>query len=152
MRATAKDLLRFDLLNPTRETVRFPLPTGLPIPDFPVFDGHACVTCSFATRPLSSMEKHHRQLHPSGRKPDRPSACTPSSSSAPRRVAVVVSLFVAIEMRVMCLNMNVVVTLVSAHFVFDSLESSSIFLLNLVALGRELYHFAKFAFAFAQER
>ena len=80
-----KDLSRLDLLDSTHETVRFPLPTDLPIPDLPVFDGHACVMCSLATRQLSSMEKHQRQLHPSGRKPSRPSACAPSSSSAPRR-------------------------------------------------------------------
>lgn len=81
--ATMKGLSSLDLLDPTCETVRFPLPTDLPIPDLPVFDGHACVVCSFATRQLSSMENHQRQLHPSGRKPGRPSACAPSSSSAP---------------------------------------------------------------------
>jgi len=56
--ATMKDLSRLDLLDPTHEAVRFPLPTDLPIPDLLVFDGHSCVMCSFATRQLSSMEKH----------------------------------------------------------------------------------------------
>jgi len=45
------------------------------------------------------------------------------------RVAVAVLLCIAIEMRVMCLKIYVVVKLASAHRISDILEPSSIFLL-----------------------
>jgi hypothetical protein len=80
MCTTMQDLSHFDLLDPTCETMKYPLPTDLSIPDLPVFDGYACVTCPYAARQLSSMEKHHRQAHPSGKKPGRPSACAQLSS------------------------------------------------------------------------
>lgn len=81
VRTTMQDLARFDLLDPTCETATFPLPTDFPISDLPVFDGYACVMCSFAARQLSSMQKHHRRTHPSGKKPGRPSACAQLSLS-----------------------------------------------------------------------
>lgn len=52
VRTTMQDLSHFDLLDPTCETVTFPLPTDLPISDLPVFDGYVCVMCSFAARQL----------------------------------------------------------------------------------------------------
>lgn len=88
VRTTVKDLSHCDLLDPTCETVRSPLPTDPPIPDLPVFDGHTCVICSFTVRQLSSMEKHYRQAHPSGRKPGRPPACAQSLlSDSPRWIS-----------------------------------------------------------------
>lgn len=66
-----QDLSHFDLLDPACEAVKFPLPTALPIPDLPGFDGYACVVCSLATRQLLSMKKHHRQARPSNKKPER---------------------------------------------------------------------------------
>jgi hypothetical protein len=77
-----EDLSHFDLLDPIRETVRSALPTDTPMLGLPVFDGYACLVCSFAIRQLSSMGKHHQQPYPSGRKSGRPSACATSSESS----------------------------------------------------------------------
>ena len=61
------------------------------------------------------------------------------------QVPVAVPLFLALEMRVMCLDVDVVLALVRADWALDRLEAFSVLWLDFVSLARKLNYLAHIA-------